>query len=304
MVDISLKSIRSWFASIGDHLTPPSVVQPPQNEQPYHYRKRSLRRATSFHSGDIGGPSPDEQNVEIVQRRAGALGTAIRAIESASYIPASPFSTNSPERSSSSYPFAFYDIDSISSRSLYSPISSPVSTVHRVLLFTEHEEDKVEETPKDASREYAFEHLAASIDSDKPPAPPLSTLRPGVVSFSRPTPQVYPHLICPAPARQESLHQVVDQSPVRTNVPLEATLEHRPVPLSPPPLPNRNPKRTPSDSGHGPLIHATLDQSFRGGGQDKLVVFTPGPDANVLKSSAHPLSSRRQKPLTPIGKRL
>lgn len=299
-----LKSIRSWFASIGDHLTPP-VVQPSLSDQPYHYHKRSLRRTMSFHNGDIGGPSPDEQNVEIAQRRAGALGTAIRAIESASYIPASPFRVNSPVRSSGSYPFAFDDVDSVSSRSIYSPISSPVSTVHRVLLFTEDKEDKVEQIPNDATREYAFaQPLAASIDGDKPPAPPLSTLRPGKVSFSRPTRQVYPHLICPVTARQESLHQVVHQSPVRINVPLEATSEHCLAPLSPPPLPDRNPKRTPSDSRHGPLIHATLDQSFRGGGQDKFVGFTPGPGANVLKSPAPPPSSRRQKPLTPIGKRL
>ena len=286
MVDISLKSIRSWFASIGDHSTPPPVVEHPQSEQPYHYRKRSLRRAVSFRNGDIGDPSPDEQNVDIAQRRAGTLGTAIRAIESASYVPPSPFSINTLDRSSGSYQLAFNDIDSVSSRSAYSPTSSPVSPVHRVLLFTEYKEDKVEQIPKDARREYAFEQpLAASFDSDKPPASPLRTLRPRTVSFSRPTPQVYPHLICQTTAQQESLHQVVHRSPVRTNVPLEATSGHCPAPLSPPPLPSRNPKRTPSDSGHGPLIHATLDQSFRRGGQDK---FTPGPNAVVLKSSQQP----------------
>lgn len=281
MADISLKSIRSWFASIGDHLSPPPMVERPQSERPYHYRKRSLRRAVSFHNGDIGDPSPDEQTVDTARRRAGTLGTTIRAIESASYIPASPFSTNAPNRSSGSYPLAFDDIDSVSSRSLYSPTSSPASPVHRVILFTEYKEDKVEKMAKDARREYAFEQpLAASFDSDKPPASPLGTLRPRTVSFSRPTPQVYPHLICQATARQESLRQVVRRSPVRVDVPLETTPEHCPAPLSPPPLPNRNPKRTPSDSGHGPLIHATLDQSFRRGGQAK---FTQGPNAVVLK---------------------
>ena len=281
MADISLKSIRSWFASIGTHSTPPPMVEHPQSEQPYHYRKRSLRRTVSFHNGDIGDPLPDEQNADIAQRRAGTFGTAIRAIESASYIPAPPFNINAPDRSSGPYTLAFDDIDSVSSRSIYSPTSSPASPVHRVLLFTEYKEDEVEQVPKDSRRGYAFERpLAASFDSDKPPASPLRTLRPRTVSFSRPTPQVYPHLICQTTARQESLHQVVHRSPVRTNVPLVATSGHCPAPLSPPPLPNRNPKRTPSDSGHGPLIHATLDQSFRGGGQDK---FAPGPNAVVPK---------------------
>jgi hypothetical protein len=252
MIDSSLKSMRSWFASISNYLSPPPKVEPPKNEQPYHYHKRSLRRATSFHNGDTE-PSPDEHNIEIAKRRAGTLGTAIRSIESASYMPVPPCSIN---RSSGSSPFAFDDIDSVSSGSIYSP------TVHRVLLFTEHKEDTIEKIPN------VFEQpLAASSNSNKPTASSLRPLR-------RPTRQAYPHIIYQTTAQQDSLHKVVHRPPMRINIQSKTTSEHFPAPLSPPPLPNRSPKRTPSDSGHGPLIHATLDRPFRGGGQGKLDVFT------------------------------
>jgi len=256
------------------------MVEPLRNKQPYHYHKRSLRRAMSFHSGDTGEPSLDEHNLESAKRRAGTLDTAIRAIESAPYMPVSP--CNMSDQSSRPYPFAFNNIDSIGSGSTYSPTRSPTPTVHRVLLFTEYKEDKVERVPKEAPRGYIFgQPLAASSDSDKPRASPLSPLH-------RPTPQVYPRVTCQTTARQDSLHKVVHRSPMPTNVPSSG---HFPAPLSPPPLPNRNPRRTPSDSGHGPLIHATLDRPFRGGGQGKLGVSTPGPRTIVLKQPAAPPSS-------------
>jgi len=306
----SLGSMLSLFASICDHLTPPPMAKPPKSEQLYHYQKRSLRRAMSFHDSDIEEPSPDEHNVGIVKRRAGAFGTAIRAIESASYIPASPCSINTPDRSSGSCPFGFDDIDSACSGSIYSPISSPAPTVHRVLPpIEDKEEDRAEEIPQEAPQEYGFEQRlvkrSASFDSHKPPTSPLSPFRPQIVSFSRPTPQVYPYLSSHATVRQESSHQVARRSPTsptRINVPLEATSEHCSAPLSPP-LPNRNPRRTPGNSGHGPLIHATLNQPFLGG-QDKLDVFTPGPRTIMLKQPTPPPSSWQRKPLTSIGKRI
>lgn len=178
---VSLKSMRSWFASIGDYLTQPPMVEPPKHEQSYHYHKKSLRRTVSLRKDDTRGPSPDENNIEIAKRRAGAFGTTIRAIESASYTPVSPCSINTPDRLSGSW-IAFDDIDSVSSRSIYSPPVSPAPTVHRVHLFTEHKEDKVEKIPNEAPQAYVSEQPLAISPSDKLPASVLSPFRPRIVS--------------------------------------------------------------------------------------------------------------------------
>ena len=279
------------------------MIEPPRNEKSYHYRKRSLRRAMSFHNGDIGEPSPDRHTLEVAKRRAGALDTATRLIESASYTPVSPGGINSPDRSSgSSRPSGFDDLDSVSSGSVYSPTSSPAPPVHRVLLPIEDKEDEAE-VLQEAPQEYErlVKH-SASFDNTSPSSHP----RPRMVSFCRPTPQVYPHLICQTTAQQESSQQDLHQpptSPVRVTVPSKATPAPRSAPLSPPLL-NRIPKRTPSDSGHGPLIHATLDRPFLEGGQDNSHELTSaGPRTIVPNQPALPPSSWRRKPLTTNGKR-
>ena len=311
MADISLKSKRSWFASIRDHLVPPPM--PKQNDKPYHYQKRSLRRAMSFQNDGIGEPSPDKHTLEAAMRRAGVLDTAIRTIESASYIPGSPCSINTPDRSSgSSRPFASDDLASVSSASIYSPNSSPTPLSHRVLLPIADKKDKAEQIPE-APPGYVFEQRrikrSVSFDNDKLPTPPLSPLRPRMVSFSRPTPQVYPYLTCHSTtgqtAGQETSQQVSRQSCTsftRVNVP--SRVNPAPSAPLPRPPPNRNPKRTPSDSGHGPLIHATLDRySIDGGGQDKSSGSTLVSTAIVPRQSTPPPSSWRRRPLPSTGKR-
>lgn len=289
VADPSPKPTPSRSASIRDHLTPSPKVEPLQNEKPYHYQKRS---AISFHNGAIGEPSPDEQTLEVTKRRAGALEIAIRAIESASYLPTSIGGTSTPDGSSGSLCLpTFDDLDSVSSESIYSPI--------------EYMDDKVEQrAPEDVFKQRLLKRSVSFNNIELPT--PLTPLRSQMVSFSRPTPQVYPYLICQASARQDSSQQVTHQSPInhiRISVPLKTSPAPRFAPLSPPALPNRNPKRTPSDSGHGPLIHATLDRPFLKEGQVKSGMFTPGPRTIVLNRPAPSPSSERREPLSSFGKR-
>jgi hypothetical protein len=294
MADISIMSKRSWFASLRDHLAPSSMVELSQSEKPYHYQKRSLNHAVSIHTNDVGEPSPYKQTLKV----------ASRAIEPA---PASPDSIDTPNRSSGfSRPCAFDDFDSVSSGSIYSPISSPPPLVHCVLPPIE-DEDTIEQTLQKAPEESVFEQRLAKhatlCDNDKRPTPPPSALYPRTVSFSRPTPQVYPYLINETTAQQERSQRAPPRPPtslVRTNVASQPTPPPLSAPLPTPPLPNRNPRRSPSDSGRMPLIHATLDRPFLGRPQDKSSVLTPSPTTIVLKQPVPPLS-RRQKRLTSVG---
>lgn len=302
VADTSPKPARSWSASIRDYLTPSPTVEPLQNEKPYHYRKRS---AISFQNSAIGERTPDEQSFEVTKRRAGALDIAIRAIESASYIPGAIITLDG-SNGSSCLP-AFDDLDSVSSGSIYSRTHSTTPPIHRAVLSTEDMDDNMEQRPP---QEDVFEQRllqrSAAFDGDGLHTTPLTPRRSQTVSFSRPTPQVYPYLICQASARQDSSQQDPHQSPtnhIRIKVPSETIPAPRFMPLPPSALPNRNPKRIPSDSGHGPLIHTTLDLPFPEEGQDKADMFTPGPSTVVVKQPALSPSSWHQKPFTSIGKR-
>lgn len=302
MADTSPKPARSWSASIRDYLTQSPTVEPLQNEKPYHYQKRSAR---SFQNSAMRERTPDEQSFEVTKRRAGALDIAIRAIESASYIPDGVITLDGS--SGSSCLPALDDLDSVSSGSIYSPTHSPAPPVHRALLSTEDMDDDMEQRlPQEDVFKQRLLQRSVAFDNNELHTTPLTPRRLQTVSFSRPTPQVYPYLICQASATQDSSQQAPHQSHtnhIRIKVPSETSPAPHFTPLSPSALPNRNPKRTPSDSGHGSLIHTTLDLLFPEEGQDKADMFTPGPSTVVVKQPALPPPSWRQKPLTSIGKR-